>query len=64
MDDPIRDTVLKKIKDKYDAGSKEHGNKGLAEAGFTRLQNLQNLQEELIDAVMYIENEIQRELTA
>lgn len=58
--DPIRDAVLNKVYDKYEAGVKEHGNKGLAEANFTTRQYLENLQEELIDSLMYIEGLLQK----
>lgn len=56
MKDIIRDTVLEKVKNKYDAGVIEHGGKGLK---MTRREYLENLQEELIDSLMYIEGLLQ-----
>ena len=55
MKDIIRDTVLEKVKQKYDKGAAEHGGKGLAESGMNLLDYLKMLQEEQIDQMMYIE---------
>lgn len=57
--DPIRDTVLAKVKAKYNAGIIEHGGMGLSESGMTLLEYLKMLQEEQIDQLMYIEAAIQ-----
>lgn len=58
MKDPIKDTVLEKVRAKYDAGVIEHGGRGLAESGLTLLEYLEMLQEEQIDQLMYIEGAI------
>ena len=58
MTDTIRDTVLNKGKDKYDAGVKEHGGQ-LGSSGLCLLDYLRMLQEEQIDQLMYIEAAIQ-----
>lgn len=59
MKDPIRDTVLEKVRAKYDAGVIEHGGRGLAESGLSLLEYLKMLQEEQIDQLYYIEAAIQ-----
>ena len=56
--DIIRDTVLQKVKDKYDAGVKEHGGQ-LGSSGLSLLDYFLMLQEEQIDQLMYIEAAIQ-----
>lgn len=54
MYDPIQTSALNKMLQKYDCGVKEHGG-GLHEKTDDPVVWLTNLQEEMIDAVFYIE---------
>lgn len=60
MTDKLLNRTITKMENKYNAGVKEHGGKGLEQANLTRIQYLENIQEEALDTVNYCEGEIMR----